>query len=92
MTGPGATRRTGNYDDYNLISGAGGGLLEGESFNQKETPGEFLGVEDQGVVVIAGGDGEGDIFGKPDQIAPGHVDLSDEDPSLSWVVDLFEPL
>lgn len=67
------------------------GLLEGDGFNQGKAPGEFLGVEDQRVIVVAGCDGEGDVFRGPDKIVPGHVDLDDEYPPLGGVVDLLEP-
>ena len=91
MTGPGAPRRTRKIDGYNFICGAGAGLLEGNGFNQREAPGELLGVEGQGVVVVAGSDCKADVFRGPDQKAPGHVDLSDEYPPLGGMVDLFEP-
>jgi hypothetical protein len=66
-------------------------LFEGIVFYQGEAPDELLGVEDEGVVAVADGDGEGDVFRRPDQIAPGHVHLGDEYPPLCGVFDLFEP-
>jgi len=67
-------------------------LLEGDGFHQGKAPGEFLGVEDQRVAVVAGSDGKSDIFCGSDQIAPDHVDIGHENPSLCGSFDLFEPI
>jgi len=67
------------------------GLFEGDGFNQRETPGKFLGIEDQRVVVVAGSHSEPDIFRRPIKIAPGHVDLRNEYPPLRRIINLFEP-
>jgi hypothetical protein len=66
-------------------------LFEGIAFYQGEAPDEFFGVKDQSIVAVAGGDGEGDVFRRPNLIAPGHIHLGDEYPPLSGVFDLFEP-
>jgi hypothetical protein len=76
---------------YSICGTGRKGLLEGDGLNQREAPYELLGVEDQGVIVVAGSDCEADHFRRPDRMGPGHVDLRDKYSSLCGVFNLFEP-
>ena len=76
--------------DTSYAAMSGRGLLGGDGFHQGKAPDEFLGVEDQRVVLVAGCDGEANDFRRSYGMAPCHVDLRNEDPPLCWVVDLLE--